>query len=216
MDSSFLSTTSLFLCSYYLQTRDTFDKNRLTDILDSNQEIRNGERLRLYKIHGDVSDWQKVILTGESYSTFRDSYGFLYNQFDRSSGRTAWDILQTISFHVLGLPDFTILPQWLESVAQQIAGYDTQRNELFLNIHTTDKSAPENWSVTLDGRNVAQPVIPLDDHGFIQKLEQLEDMIHHPPALQFPRCPGRQRKEPGGGDLQIRHFHWKRLGRHTR
>jgi NAD-dependent SIR2 family protein deacetylase len=44
----------------------------LPQILDSNQQIREDKRLRLYKIHGDVSDWQKVILTGESYSTFRN------------------------------------------------------------------------------------------------------------------------------------------------
>ncbi|MCP4117828.1 MAG: tetratricopeptide repeat protein [Desulfobacteraceae bacterium] len=206
----------------------------LPQILDGNQEIRKDERLRLFKIHGDVSDWKKVILTGESYSTFKDRYRFLYNQFntlltqnpvlfigcsmlddrvldwlealsseaaelvpswmailttsdqeilkqhERSSGSTAWEILHKISFHVLNLPDYATLPLWLENIARKIAGYDTQRQELILNIHTTDKSAPGNWPVTLDGHEVVQPALPLDDQGFIQKLEQLEDMIHRP------------------------------------
>ena len=54
----------------------------LLQILDSNQYIREGRRLRFYKIHGDVADWNNVILAGDSYRTFPDRYRFLSNQFD--------------------------------------------------------------------------------------------------------------------------------------
>ncbi|MCP4691582.1 MAG: hypothetical protein GY859_26285, partial [Desulfobacterales bacterium] len=206
----------------------------LLQVLDGNQHIREGKRPRLFKIHGDVADWKRVILTGDSYRAFKGRHRFLYNQFDilltqnpllfigcsmlddrvldwlealtpdraelihpwvalltasqqetlnrhiRPSGLKARAILEKIPFRVLELPDYATLPVWLEKAAQEIAGTDAQRHELVLNIHSTDKSAPEEWSVTLDGREIAQPSLPIKDDEFIKKLERLEEMIHLP------------------------------------
>ncbi len=33
----------------------------LLQVIDANQHIREGQRPRLLKIHGDVADWKKVI-----------------------------------------------------------------------------------------------------------------------------------------------------------
>jgi tetratricopeptide (TPR) repeat protein len=218
------------------------DVNYLLQVMDRNQSIREDGRLRLYKIHGDVGDWEKVILTGDSYRTFTERYQFLSGQFDIllkqnpllfigcsmlddrvldwvealpsestdsihswvailtaaqqetlkqhkcPSGVSAWQVLQKIRLRVLDLPDFATLPMWLDTAAQEITGsdthqiarHDTQRPELILNIPTTQNVADENWSVTLDGRVVVQPANPLQEETFVEKLEQLEALIHLP------------------------------------
>ncbi|MCP4693669.1 MAG: SIR2 family protein, partial [Desulfobacterales bacterium] len=204
------------------------DVNYLLQVIDGNQHIREGKRPRLIKIHGDVADWKKVVLTGESYGAFKDRYGFLYNQFDilltqnpvlfvgcsmlddrvldwlealtpedaalvqpwvalltasqqatlkehtRPSRPGAWEILKKIKLRVLELPDFAALPVWLETAAQEIAGVDAQRNELTLHIRSTDATAPGSWSASLDGRDIADPALPIHDEGFIKNLERLE------------------------------------------
>ena len=208
--------------------------NYLLQVIDGNQHIRSGNRLRLYKIHGDVADWKNVILTGDSYLEFNERYGFLRSQFDilltqnpvlfigcsmldervldwldelrpedaelinnwmailtpsqleavkqykHTSGRSAWEILNKISFHVLDLPDFESLPKWLDEVADKVAPPETDRQELILNIRTSDNPSPEQWRVNLDGRNISNPSLPIHDKEFIEKLEQLEKMVHLP------------------------------------
>ncbi len=102
------------------------------------------------------------------------------NEHIRSSGICAREVLNKIPFRVLELPDFAALPEWLETAAQEIAGRDAKRNELILHIRSTDAASPENWSVALDGREIAEPKLPIQDNGFIKTLEQLENMIHRP------------------------------------
>ncbi len=206
----------------------------LPQVIDGNQHIRTGNRLRLYKIHGDVADWKNVILTADSYAKFNERYGFLRSQFDilltqnpvlfigcsmlderildwldklppeeaklinswmailtasqleavkqyeHASGLSAWEILNKISFRVLDLPDFKSLPKWLDEIADKVAPPGTGRRELILNIRTSDTSSPEQWRVDLDGRNISNPSLPVHDKAFIEKLEQLEKMVHLP------------------------------------
>ncbi|MBU1054844.1 MAG: tetratricopeptide repeat protein [Proteobacteria bacterium] len=57
---------------------------------------------------------------------------------------------------------------------------NTLPDELILNIHSKDKTVPENLSVTLGGREVSQTAFAFTDDEFIQKLAQLEKMTHLP------------------------------------
>ncbi len=84
----------------------------------------------------------------------------------RPSGLGAWEILNKIKFRVVELPDLGVLPEWLEKAAQEIAGTDAKGNERILHICSTNESGPENWSAFLDGREVAQPALPIQDHSF--------------------------------------------------
>ena len=56
------------------------DVDYVPQILSSNETISSDNRLRLIKIHGDLADWQKAILTGESYATYAQKYDFLKQQ----------------------------------------------------------------------------------------------------------------------------------------
>ncbi len=52
-------------------------------ILDGNTHVRaEPGTLRVAKIHGDVGNWKDAILSGASYATFADRYGFLMTQLD--------------------------------------------------------------------------------------------------------------------------------------
>ncbi|MBU4009410.1 MAG: CHAT domain-containing protein, partial [Proteobacteria bacterium] len=57
---------------------------------------------------------------------------------------------------------------------------DTLPDELILNIHSKDKTSPENMTVTLNGREISEPAFAFKDEKFIQTLEQLEKMIRLP------------------------------------
>ncbi|MGV7224322.1 MAG: SIR2 family protein, partial [Nitrospinales bacterium] len=59
---------------------DENDVDYFLQILSSNQTIGDENRLRLIKLHGDVSDWKNAILTGESYHKFNRRYTFLKQQ----------------------------------------------------------------------------------------------------------------------------------------
>ncbi|MCP4755561.1 MAG: hypothetical protein GY866_32260, partial [Proteobacteria bacterium] len=101
-------------------------------------------------------------------------------QHKHSSSLSAWKILNKISFRVLDLPDFETLPKWLDEAAEKLAPPETGRQELILNIQTSDKTSPEQWRVNLDGRKISNPSLPINNEGFIEKLEQLEKMVHLP------------------------------------
>ncbi|MFH2043583.1 MAG: DUF3856 domain-containing protein [Pseudomonadota bacterium] len=58
--------------------------------------------------------------------------------------------------------------------------FDTLPDEMILNIHSIDKTVPENLTVTLGGREILEPAFVFKNEKFIQKLEQLEEMIRLP------------------------------------
>ncbi|MCP4623666.1 MAG: hypothetical protein GY850_09065, partial [bacterium] len=110
-----------------------------------------------------INNWM-TILTASQLETVK--------QHKHSSSFTAWDILNKISFRVLDLPDFETLPKWLDEAAEELAPPETGRQELILNIQTSDKPSPEQWRVDLDGRKTSNPSLPINNEGFIEKLEQ--------------------------------------------
>lgn len=57
---------------------------------------------------------------------------------------------------------------------------DVQHKELILNIYSKDKSDSKNLTVTLDGREIIEPVFAFKDEKFLQKLVQFEEMIRMP------------------------------------
>lgn len=53
----------------------------LVQTLESNASLREDDgALRLYKLHGAQTDWQRIILSGRSYADFEERYKFLDSQ----------------------------------------------------------------------------------------------------------------------------------------
>lgn len=53
-------------------------------VQELNYELQERNDVLLLKLHGSRTNWQSVILSGESYKAFKDSYPLLKNQLDQS------------------------------------------------------------------------------------------------------------------------------------
>lgn len=50
--------------------------------LEQNAAVTGSGEIRVLKIHGSYDDWRKIVLSGRSYATFTEIYGFLNAQLD--------------------------------------------------------------------------------------------------------------------------------------
>lgn len=83
-ESNFLS--AVFTTNYDELIETALNKRNVKhqrQVLGKNQFIPESQgKLRLMKIHGDVTDYQTTILSGKSYDTFQEQYNFLFHQID--------------------------------------------------------------------------------------------------------------------------------------
>ncbi len=72
----------------------------------------NSERLPLYKIHGDIANFKRIILAGKSYETYRDDYPLLNADFESTLRKHG------VVFFGCSLTDERLL-QWLENLGPE-------------------------------------------------------------------------------------------------